>query len=477
MSRTAIGVDIGGTHLRAALVGEEGTILKRARAASSPDPEIVLARIEELIAGLATDAVSGIGIGVPGRVDFANRRVFSGGFVNLSGVALAERIEERFGRPVTVDNDCTMALVAEAAFGAARGIQNAVMLTIGTGIGGAAIEAGRVVRGRATAGQLGHIGIDPDGLPCPCGKRGCVETTSSGTALGRHIAEAGLPLGTTVSELLARRDQGDVVAEKIFRAWAGPLRLAIDNLVTTLDPEIVLLGGGLGEAACAALSAVPEAASWFHGNVLPAMLGDDAGVIGAGLAALRGTAPAGKRLVMVNGVPASGKSSVTKELAGATGWPVLSLDTIKNPFLEEIEGVDRPFNRKLGRASLKAMFSVLAEAPAGTTVIMDAWFGFQPPELLAELIARSEIDAIAEIWCAAPPETIGARYGSRVGTRPPGHPGADYVPELIALAACAEPMRFGPVLTLDTTENRVDAYALREWLGNALASASAKQCH
>ncbi|WP_394892322.1 ROK family protein [Mesorhizobium sp. AaZ16] len=467
MSRTAIGVDIGGTHLRAAEISAHGGILQRARAASSPDPEIVLARIIELIAGLDAASACAIGIGVPGRVDFQNRSVFSGGFVDLSKVALFDRIEQRFGLRVTVDNDCTMALVAEAAHGSAKGRRDIVMLTIGTGIGGAALEGGRVLRGRATAGQLGHIGIDPHGLTCVCGKRGCVETTSSGTALGRHIAEAGLAAGTTAAELLERREQGDKVAIHVLHAWAAPLRRAIDILVTTLDPEIVVLGGGLGGAACAALSAVPEAKSWFESHVVPAALGDDAGVIGAGLAALRSAAPAGKRLVMVNGVPASGKSNVARELSQATGWPALSLDTVKDPFLEEIESVDRSFNRKLGRASLRAMFSVLAEAPAGTTVIMDAWFGFQPREFLEGLIAKSGVDAIAEIWCAAPPQVIGARYHARTGKRPPGHPGADYVPELIELAGRAEPMRVGPVIDVDTTIP-IDAGALQRWVNEAL---------
>ena len=180
------------------------------------------------------------------------------------------------------------------------------------------------------------------------------------------------------------------------------------------------------------------------------MLGDDAGVIGAALAAMPSATRSGKRLVIVNGVPASGKSGVAALLAQETGWPVLSLDTVKNPFLEEIADVDRPFNRKLGRASLKAMFAVLRDAPDGTTVIMDAWFGFQPRDFVAALIGGIGVDSIAEIWCSAPPEVIGARYGARAAGRLPGHPGPDYVPELVALAGRAEPSRFGPVHEVDT---------------------------
>ncbi len=455
MARTAIGIDIGGTHLRAALVDEDGTILKHARASSSPDPEIVVSRIEELLDKLGTDTISAIGIGVPGRVD--GRKVLSGGYVNLSCVPVADRIEKRFSRPVTIENDCSMALIAEATLGAAKGKASVVMLTIGTGIGGAILEGGRLLRGRGTAGQLGHTLIDPHGRDCVCGKRGCVETVSSGTALGRHIFEAGLSTGTTASELLTRRDNGDTVAERVLDNWAAPLRAAIDSLATTVDPDLFVLGGGLGDAALKALAAIPAPDSWYDTHVVAASLGDDAGVIGAGLAALQ--APAGKRLVLVNGVPASGKSGVARELARATGWPILSLDTIKNPFLEEIEGVDRPFNRKLGRASLKAMFSLAAEAPAGTTIIMDAWFGFQPRDLVRELIASSGVDTIAEIWCSAPPRIIGDRYAARTANRLPGHPGADYVPELIALAARAEPLRAGSVIDVDTTRT-VDIAAL-----------------
>lgn len=462
MTRTAIGVDIGGTNIRAARVGVDGTILARTRAASSMDPVVVIERVEALIAEIDDETVQGIGIGVPGQVDFATGRVLSGGYVDLSAIPVRERLEARFGRKAVIDNDCNMALVAEARCGAAVGRHHAAMLTIGTGIGGAILAGGRIFRGASAAGQLGHIVVDPSGLPCKCGRSGCVETVSSGTALGRHIAEAGLPATTTAADLLERRDAGDALAEKVLRDWALPLRAAIDSLAATLYPQTIILGGGLGREAVAALSAYPDKSSWFSYELVAARLGDDAGVIGAALAALP-SRRAGKRLVMVNGVPASGKSNVAAALADLTHWPVLSLDTIKNPFLEEIETIDRPFNRKLGRASLKAMFAVLNEAPAGTTFIMDAWFGFQPREFVQELIDAAGIDAIAEIWCSAPPDIIGSRYGARTASRLPGHPGPEYVPELVALASRAEPSRFGPVHEVDTTA-ALDTVTVRNFL-------------
>lgn len=469
MPRTAIGVDIGGTRLRAARVAEDGTILALAKTASSPDPQTVLERIESLIEEVDDPSVEGIGIGVPGRVDFERRIVLSGGYVDLSAVPLAQAIEQRFGRPVLIDNDCAMALVAEQACGAAKGARDVVMLTVGTGIGGAIFEGGRMMRSRGTAGQLGHLVVTPQGRRCACGRSGCVETESSGTALGRHIAEAGLSPHTTVADLFEAERNGDAIAAHVLQAWAAPLRAAIDSLQAVLDPELVVLGGGLGEAAVSALARLPELPSWYPTRVLAAQLGDDAGVVGAALTALPRTAP--KRLVMVNGVPASGKSSVALGLSSLTGWPVFSLDTIKNPFLEEIEGVDRPFNRKLGRASMTAMFALLRDAPAGSSVIMDAWFGFQPREFVLPLLAASGVTAIHEIWCEAAPETVGARYRARAASRLPGHPGPDYADELEALARRAEPFRTGPLLTL-STEGIIDLHAVKAWLDGTLEQAS-----
>jgi glucokinase len=242
--------------------------------------------------------------------------------------------------------------------------------------------------------------------------------------------------------------------------------VAIDTLAVTLAPEAVLIGGGLGGAMAAALARVPKGTGdWFAPRVLPAALGDDAGVIGAAAAALRAHS---KRAVLVNGVPASGKSHVAQALAAATGWPVLALDTVKEPFLEALQPVDRAFNRRLGQAAYQAIFGLLADAPPGGTFILDAWFGFQPPEILDQGLARAGVARAVEIWCRAAPEEIGRRYATRAPNRIPGHPGVDYVPELIALARRAAPQGTRPVLEVDTS-SAVDGRTLAAWAMAALA--------
>lgn len=464
--RLAIGVDIGGTHLRAGRIGPGGEVLARARLPCAREPEAVLADCLSLIAELRTPEVVGVGLGVPGRVDAGRRLVLSGGYVDLSRLPFARRVEESTGLRVAVENDAAMALLAEQAFGAARGAASVVMLTVGTGIGGAILERGALLRGRRAAGQLGHVVVEPEGLACLCGRRGCLETTSSGTALGRHLLRAGWPDGTRVEEVLARA--GEPVARAVLEAWAGPLRRAVDSLVATLDPDLVLLGGGLGAAAAAALEAVPAAASWYGAPVRAAALGDDAGMIGAGVAALR-AGTLSRRVVLVNGVPASGKSGTARALADALGWPLLALDTVKGPFLDELPPGDRLFNRTLGRASLRAMLDVVGEAPGGGFVL-DAWFGFQPVELLAGGLRAAGVEAVAEVWCEAPPEEVGRRYAERVARRAPGHPGLDYVPELVALARRAGPTGLAPVLRVDTT-GAFDVAGTAAWLEAALAGA------
>ena len=464
VGRAAIGVDIGGTHVRAARVGGDGIVLASARARSSADPQAVRDTTIALIGQVMAPEVEGIGIGVPGRVDAAANHVLSGGYVDLSTLPFAEQISAATGHRVVLDNDCSMALRGEAAYGAGRGCANVVMLTIGTGIGGAILDHGQVLHGRGTAGQLGHIVVDPAGMPCVCGRRGCVETLSSGTAFAAHLRSAGLPPETTADILLARRDQGDATADAVLKAWAGPLQAAIDSLIATLDPERVILGGGLGGQAATALAGISTAPCWYQSPVLAAALGDDAGVIGAARYALECFAgQRGKRAVLVNGVPASGKSSVARDLSAATGWPLLTLDTIKDPFLQAIDGVDRTFNRTLGKASYQAIWSLVRDAPDGATFIVDAWFGFQPAALLEEHLRMAGVTATAEIWCHAPPDLIAERYATRLEHRLPGHPGASYVPELRTLAANAAPVERGPMLQVDTAEP-VAIAPVADWL-------------
>jgi glucokinase len=402
----------------------------------------------------------------------------SGGYLDLSGHDLKGILAETFGRPVAIENDCGMALIAEARLGAARGLSDVVMMTVGTGIGGAVMQSRQLVHGKRCAGQLGHLVVNVDGQPCRCGQRGCVETESSGSSLRRHMVEAGYDHNTMFEDVLRLATSGDRNAFAVMLSWAAPMRAAIRTLSAAFDPEVVILGGGMGDAAARAQAFLPALHSWYDVEVRTAVLGDDAGVIGSGLAAFelassrRGPASEiGRRLLMVNGVPASGKSSLARAISGETGWPLLGLDTVKTPFLEVLENIDRAGNRLLGKASYKAIFSIIEESPEGATFVIDAWFGFQPLVLLEEHIKMAGITRVAELWCHAPPDVIAERYSDRAGRRAPGHPGLSYVPELVELAKRAEPFRLGPVLDIDTTSPQ-DIGPLASWARRALGPAN-----
>ena len=279
----AIGVDVGGTNVRAARISPGGAVsgLRKVRTDSLPS---TVELIETLVRGLLDEDVVGVGVGVPGRLDQDGRAVLSAGYVHLAGVALGEVLGDRLGIPVALDNDAHMALVAELAVGAAADARNVVMFTVGTGIGGAVAIARSVLRGRANAGQLGHLTIDPAGPLCKCGRRGCSEVFLSGSALARYIDDAGLPKGTTVERLLAD-SRHDPTAAAVIARWVTPWRAAIDTMIAALDPDLVVLGGGLGVAVATALEGVAPASPWFACPIVAATLGDDAGVIGAGLRA------------------------------------------------------------------------------------------------------------------------------------------------------------------------------------------------
>jgi len=281
--QNAIGIDIGGTKIRAARIAPDGKILQRLIEPTEKSPAKLLTQIEHLVEQVANAKTIAIGIGIPGRVNAITREVLSGGYINLSGTAIPDLIRRCGNRPLFYDNDASMALIAEARLGAARTHRHIVMLTIGTGIGGALMLEGKIVHGKATAGQLGHVTIDRHGPVCLCGRKGCLETYSSGTALGRLIELSGLETSTTLESLLAQNDE---VSRTVLSNWIEPLRAGIDSLVAIFDPELVVLGGGLGASAYRALLAIPGTSPWYQCPIVPAALGDDAGVIGAALFAM-----------------------------------------------------------------------------------------------------------------------------------------------------------------------------------------------
>ena len=165
-----------------------------------------------------------------------------------------------------------------------------------------------------------------------------------------------------------------------------------------------------------------------------------------------------KRVVLVNGVPASGKSTLARALAAETGWPALALDTVKEALFAHLGAGDRERNRLLGRASYQAIFAAIGDFPAGATAIVDAWFGFQPREVLVGHLQRAGVERVVEVWLRASPELVGARYAERAKRRIDGHPGLEYVPELEELARRAAPLGGFPLIEVDAQS----AYQIRE---------------
>jgi glucokinase len=292
MKRRVIGLDAGGTKLLAGVVDEAGSVLHRNVHAWPPGAtrdevlDLFRAAIDE--AGEA----EAIGVGLPATMDIANGVVAGCRHLPLAGFAFRDWLATQTDAPVWIDNDATLALLAEWRRGAARGASDVLMLTIGTGIGGGIISGGRVVRGaRGAAGEPGHMTIDANGPPCPgdCPGRGCLEAFVSGPAL----AAGGWP--SAADAVRAARD-GDAEALDAIEAMGESLGIGLANLLNLFDPELVLIGGGLGSNAGELLLAPAErvareralepAASAARFAV--AELGEDAGMLGAALLALDG---------------------------------------------------------------------------------------------------------------------------------------------------------------------------------------------
>lgn len=171
----------------------------------------------------------------------------------------------------------------------------------------------------------------------------------------------------------------------------------------------------------------------------------------------------GKTVILVNGVPASGKSTVARALAHHFDLPYLSLDGIKEPFMARLDNIDRELNRQLGYAAYQAIWSIVAQAPLRCIYVIDAWFGFQSREQLRQYLREAGVTQVLEVWNQISGELAAERYAARTGQRPKGHPGAEYLPELRALADRAMPMALGPVLRIEQAQP-LDIDRVNHWL-------------
>ena len=302
-----IGVDIGGTKIAAGVVDEDGTILDTSQVATPPTPEGVVEAIAGVIKAVGGGtSVEAVGIGAAGYVDDKRATVLFAPNIHWRHEALKDKIEQRVGLSVVVENDANAAAWGEYRFGAGAGHDDVVCVTLGTGIGGGIIIGGRLHRGRfGVAGEFGHVRVVPDGLLCGCGSQGCWEQYASGRALVRYAKQRatatpeaaaillgmgdGTPEGIEGRHVSAAARQGDPVARDSFRElarWAGA---GLADLASLFDPSAFIVGGGVSDEGDLVLEPIRKSfRRWLvggshrpHAQVLAAQLGGRAGLVGA----------------------------------------------------------------------------------------------------------------------------------------------------------------------------------------------------
>ncbi len=294
-----IGVDVGGTKIRSGVLDREGSVHERYEALSpGTREEDVVHALDEAVEAVLTDTIGAVGFGVPANLDRRTGRVLRSTNLEFDDFDLAAHARERFGLPIGVENDANAAALAEWTLGAGRGRANLILLTLGTGVGGGIILDDRLYRGWA---EIGHMVVLAGGPPCQgnCHGRGHVEALCSGTAADRAAQELWGP-DADAHVLVERARGGDEAARARLAEIGGYLGAAIGSLVNLFDPEVVLLGGGFGEAAGDLVRGPAQEAARRESlapadrtlRVEPAELGAEAGLVGAalvGFGALDGT--------------------------------------------------------------------------------------------------------------------------------------------------------------------------------------------
>ncbi len=312
-----IGVDLGGTKLLAGAVDPALEVHYRAtRPAAAPDLATLLERVVDEVSEAVSGAgapVAAVGFGIPSLMDQQRGTAVSTVHLPIVDVPFREVMMERLGLPVFVDNDANCAMLAEHRYGAARGARHAVLLTLGTGIGGGVVVEGELLHGAVgAAAELGHMVVDFDGPPCQgnCPNRGCLEALCSGSAIGRMGAEvaAADPAGGLGRAAATGREisgalvtelahDGDPAALACVRRAGEALGVGIANVVNIFNPEVVVVGGGVIAAGDLLLEPAREAMlaralrpSRDIVRIVPARFGAESGMLGAAVMALEGVA-------------------------------------------------------------------------------------------------------------------------------------------------------------------------------------------
>lgn len=287
-----IGIDLGGSKVAGALVDKKGRVLRSLTepTAASGRKELI-AQLVDMVERLSADInIAAVGIGTPGFVDSKQGQVLlATNLPGWTGVHLKGELAECLGcLPVAIENDANVAALGEAWLGAGRELNSFLMLTLGTGVGGAIYSKhSELWRGaNYRAGEFGHAILYPDGLPCGCGRRGCVEQYLSGRSLSRaYFERSGQLFGA--ERILTLASQGDVVAVELLHRFVQDLAILLTSLQNVLDPSAFVLGGGLVASRSAWWNALEAELEHESLQILPSHLGSNAGVLGAAWLAWR----------------------------------------------------------------------------------------------------------------------------------------------------------------------------------------------
>ena len=289
--KRVIGVDIGGTKILAGVVDREGHVEhRREHATPTSSEDAFFVGLDAAVEELLTEEIAALGFGIPSPIDQRTGRALQAVNLPLTDIAFRDRMKQRFGLPVGIENDANAATYAEFRFGAAREVDSMVMLTLGTGCGGGAVVDGRLFRGWA---EFGHIVIVYDGLPCQgsCTGRGHLEPYVTGVAATK-LAQAEFGPAVDAHRLVRLANEGEPRAVEILDGIGRHLGAGIGSLVNIFNPDLVVIGGGFAAAGDFVLDPAREilrrealARAGYRVPIVRAELGTAAGLIGAGLVA------------------------------------------------------------------------------------------------------------------------------------------------------------------------------------------------